>query len=82
LEPLIKLSCNKTLKLLGLIYPRDTWWGRAAIGLENLMRKIKGNTFRVFVYPTETVDALIKESGLKRIFQKELMVWQIVIYSR
>jgi magnesium-protoporphyrin O-methyltransferase len=82
LEPLIKLSCNKTLKLYGLIYPRDSWWGQAAIGFENLVRKIKGNTFRVFVYPTETVDNLIKESGMKRIFYKSLMVWQIVIYSR
>jgi magnesium-protoporphyrin O-methyltransferase len=82
LEPLIKLSCKKTLKSYGLIYPRDSWWGKAAIGLENLIRKIKGNTFRVFVYPSKTVDDLVKDCGMKRIFHKELMVWQIVVYSR
>jgi len=82
LEPLVKLSCEKTLKYYGVIYPRDTWWAKAAIGFENLMRKIKGNTFRVFVYPTEEIDSLIKEQGLTRVFYKAMMVWQIVIYSR
>ncbi|MFC2103296.1 methyltransferase domain-containing protein [Bacteroidota bacterium] len=82
LEPLVKLSCEKTLKYCGVIYPRDSWWAKAAIGFENLMRKIKGNTFRVFVYPTEEIDSLIKEQGLTRVFYKAMMVWQIVIYSR
>ncbi len=82
LEPFVKSSCEKTVKHYGVIYPRDNWWVKAAIGIENLMRKIKGNTFRVFVYPTERVDRLIKEHGLKKVFYKATMVWQIVIYSR
>jgi magnesium-protoporphyrin O-methyltransferase len=82
LEPLVKLSCEKTVKHYGVIYPRDSWWAKAAIGFENLMRKIKGNTFRVFIYSTEEVDSLIKEQGLRRVFYKSMMVWQVVIYSR
>ena len=82
LNPLVKLSCEKTVEHYGVIYPRDNWWVKAAIGFENLMRKIKGNTFRVFVYSTEEVDSLIKEQGLRRVFYKAMMVWQIVIYSR
>jgi len=82
LKPLVKLSCEKTVKHYGVIYPRDIWWAKAAIGFENLMRKIKGNTFRVFVYSTEEVDSLIKKQGLRRVFYKAMMVWQIVIYSR
>jgi len=82
LEPLVKSSSDKALKLYGIIYPRDSWWTKAAIGIENLVRKIKGNTFRVFVYPTDKVDNLIKEQGLQQVFYKAMMVWQIVIYSR
>ena len=82
LKPLVKLSCEKTVRHYGVIYPRDIWWAKAAIGFENLMRKIEGNTFRVFVYSTEEVDILIKEQGLRRVFYKAMMVWQIVIYSR
>ncbi|MEJ2194998.1 MAG: methyltransferase [Ignavibacteriaceae bacterium] len=82
LEPLVKSSSDKALKLYGIIYPRDSWWTKAAIGIENLVRKIKGNTFRVFVYPTDKVDNLIKKQGLQQVFYKAMMVWQIVIYSR
>ena len=82
LEALVKSSCDKALKFYGIIYPRDSWWAKAAIGIENLFRKIKGNTFRVFVYPTEKVDGLIKKQGLQQVFYKAMMVWQIVIYSR
>ena len=81
-EPLVKSSSDKALKLYGIIYPRDSWWTKAAIGIENLVRKIKGNTFRVFVYPTDKVDNLINEQGLQQVFYKAMMVWQIVIYSR
>lgn len=82
LQPLIKLSCEKTVKYYGVIYPRDTWWTKAVIGFENLLRKIKGNTFRVFVYPTKEVDSLIKAHELREVFYKAKMVWQIVIYGR
>jgi hypothetical protein len=82
LEPLIKLSCEKTLKYYGVIYPRDTWWTKAVIGFENLMRKIIGNTFRVSVFPTKKVDGLIKAHELREVFYKSIMVWQIVIYGR
>jgi len=82
LKPLVKLSCEKTMGHYGVIYPRDNWWIKAVIGFENLMRKIKGNTFKVFVYPTEEVDNLIKSYGLRKVLYKATIVWQIVIYSR
>lgn len=82
LERLIKLSCEKSLKYYGVIYPRDNWWVRTSAMFENLLRIIKGNTFRFFVYPTETVDNLIEEQGLRKVYYKATMIWQIVIYSR
>lgn len=81
-ERLIKLSCGKTSKFYGVIYPRDNWWVKAAIGLENLLRKIKGSTFKLFVYPAEVVENLIMEQGLSRVYYKATIAWQIVIYGR
>jgi magnesium-protoporphyrin O-methyltransferase len=82
LEPLVKLSCERTLEYYGVIYPRESWWAKAVIGFDNILRKIKGNTFRVFIYPTKEIDNIIKGQGLRRVFYKAMMVWQIVIYSR
>jgi 2-polyprenyl-3-methyl-5-hydroxy-6-metoxy-1,4-benzoquinol methylase len=79
---LVKASVEKAKKLYGVIYPRDTWWVKLVIGIENFIRKAQGNGFRVFVHPTQEVDRIVRENGLKRVFYRELIDWQIVVYAR
>jgi magnesium-protoporphyrin O-methyltransferase len=82
MESLVRRSVEKATKLYGLIYPRDTRWVKLTIGIENLLRKLKGSDFRVIVHPTKEVDRLIREAGLRVLFQRELIDWQIVVYGR
>jgi magnesium-protoporphyrin O-methyltransferase len=82
MESLVRGSVEKAKRLYGLIYPRDMWWVKVSIGIENFLRKLKGNDFRVFVHPTREVDSLIKDAGLRVLFQRELIDWQIVVYGR
>jgi 2-polyprenyl-3-methyl-5-hydroxy-6-metoxy-1,4-benzoquinol methylase len=82
MESLVRGSVEKAKKLYGLIYPRNTWWVKVTIGIENLFRKLKGNNFRVFVHPTKEVDSLINDSGMRVLFQRDLIDWQIVVYGR
>ena len=82
MESLVAKSVQKTNKLYGVIYPRDTWWVKAAIAVENLIRKLKGNDFRVIVHPTRAVDRLITENGMEKRFYRALIDWQIVVYVR
>lgn len=79
---LVETSVEKANKLYGLIYPRNTWWVRAGVSIKNFIRKLKGNNFRMFVHPTLEVDRIIRENGLKMVFKKELIKWQIVVYAR
>jgi hypothetical protein len=79
---LVSASVEKATKLYGLIYPRDTWWVKVSIMVENLIRKIKGNSFRVIVHPASEIDRIVKENGLKLAFSRNLIDWQIVIYTR
>jgi hypothetical protein len=55
-------------RLYGLVYPRDTWWVKVTIRVENLLRKLRGSDFRVVVHPTQEVDRLIKDNGMKVLF--------------
>lgn len=82
MEALVSSSVEKANRLYGLIYPRDTWWVRIGIGLENLLRRLRGNDFRVIVHPTREVDRLIKDHGLTVLFHRNLIDWQIVVYGR
>ena len=79
---LVKSSVEKAKNLYGVIYPRDTWWVKIMVWVENFIRKIKGNSFRVFVHPTREVDRIVRENGMKRVFYRKLIDWQIVVYAR
>lgn len=82
MRALVTSSVEKANRLYGLIYPRDTWWVKIGNGLENLLRRLRGNDFRVIVHPTREVDRLIRDQGLTLRFHRNLIDWQIVVYGR
>jgi Methyltransferase domain len=79
---LVGRSVAKAERLYGVVYPRDTWWMRAAISLGNLYFRVVRNPFRTFVHPTQAVDALVLGSGLQQRFYKTSGPWQVVVYAR
>jgi magnesium-protoporphyrin O-methyltransferase len=38
---------------LALSYPRDRWFVRLGVRLENALRRLRSNTFRTFVHPVD-----------------------------
>lgn len=81
MESLVRASTAKAKKLYGLVYPRDDWWMKAAIGFENLVENLKGSDWRVYVHPTQEVDRVIRDRGLQVRFRRALIDWQIVVYG-
>jgi magnesium-protoporphyrin O-methyltransferase len=79
---LVDLSAARAQRLYGLVYPRDRWWNRLMIRLENLICRLKRSPFRAFVHPTSLVEGLVRRNGLKPVFQKNTFIWQVVVYSR
>ena len=79
---LIGASLARAGKLYGLVYPRDNWWVKAVFGFENLTCRLKGSDFRVFVYPTNDVDSLIRQDGFQVRSRSTVGAWQIVVYGR
>jgi magnesium-protoporphyrin O-methyltransferase len=79
---LVGLSVARAVKLYGLVYPRDTWWVKLGISMMNFFFRLRRTPFRVFVHPTEAVEAIIQAEGLKRSFYRTTGVWQVVVYAR
>jgi magnesium-protoporphyrin O-methyltransferase len=79
---LVELSSAKAGKLYGLVYPRDTWWVNFGFSFENFTLWLQRNPFRVFVHPTEEVEAIVRSNGLERRFHQMAGTWQIVVYGR
>jgi magnesium-protoporphyrin O-methyltransferase len=79
---LVGRSAAKAARLYGVVYPRDTWWTRAILGCGNLLLRLQRTSFRVFVHPTEAVDAIARENGLSKRFHRIAGFWQVVVYAR
>ena len=82
MEKLVGQSTVRARRLYGLVFPRDVWWVKMAIAAENFVYWLQRNAFRVFVYPTEAVEAVVNSNGLKRRFYRRTLMWQVVGYSR
>lgn len=81
-KALVSLSASKARKLYGVVYPRSIWWVRLPLLLENLGYRVRRSPFRAFVHPSELVDQLIRDAGLKAVYHQNTFAWQVVVYQR
>jgi 2-polyprenyl-3-methyl-5-hydroxy-6-metoxy-1,4-benzoquinol methylase len=79
---LVRLSAGRARRLYGVVYPRDTWWMKLVIAIQNAGYWLRRDSFRLFVHPTRAVDALIRQHGLRPCFEQRTHVWQIVVYKK
>lgn len=80
---LVGLSAQKATRFYGVVYPRDIWFLKLIVQIYyNLQHWLKSNSMRVFVHPTEAVEALLQENGFARHFHRNTGVWQVVVFKR
>jgi magnesium-protoporphyrin O-methyltransferase len=66
----------------GLIYPRDTLFGRIGIAVFNLSQRLIRSSFRAHVHRTGDVEALVAASGLVPRHRGTNLLWQLAVYER
>lgn len=82
MEQLVGLSARQARKLYGLVYPRDVWWMRIVMALENIYYRLRRNPYRAFIHPTKAVESVLGKHGLKRRSHRQTLAWQVSIYTR
>ena len=81
-ESLLGRACDHARKVLALSFPRDRWYVRASIAMENLWRRLTGNSFRAFVHSPGRLAAVMERSGLRRVAQRGTPFWVVEVYHR
>jgi SAM-dependent methyltransferase len=81
-EALLGAAAARTRELLAFTYPRDRWYVRTMIALENLWLRLTGKKFRAFVHAPEQMAAVLEASGLMRATQRGTLVWMLDLYHR
>lgn len=83
MKSLVGLSAEKAKKLFGVVFPRDTWWIKLAVGAFNRVYPLlSGTGYKSYVHPTSTFDEILKARGFTRRFFQKTMIWQVMVYAR
>jgi SAM-dependent methyltransferase len=81
-EPLLDAALRHAEHCLALSYPRDEWYVRLAIRLENARRRVTGNSFRTFVHPAAGIERIIRAAGFALNSRRETWMWSTDVYTR
>ncbi len=82
MQRLVGLSSSLARKYYGVVYPRDTWWMKIGFAIINLGLWVRRSPFRIFLHPSEAVDAVVRRHGLERRFYGKTAFWHVVVYAR
>lgn len=67
---------------LALSYPRDVWYVRAGVVIENGRRRLARNPFRTFVHSAAKMEQLIRRAGFELSSRSETWVWSADVYIK
>ncbi len=79
---MVSRAAEKTRRVLGAVYPRERWWVRASIALENLMSRLRRSTFRMYLHSPVTIEARFRAHGFERASVRRTAYWEITTYAR
>jgi magnesium-protoporphyrin O-methyltransferase len=82
MERLLLASTGHTSRLLGIVYPRDSWWVRLVAATENALNALRRRAFRVYIFPNAAIDNSIRRAGLTRRFQRRGFAWVVALHER
>ncbi|HLE98922.1 MAG TPA: class I SAM-dependent methyltransferase [Gaiellaceae bacterium] len=79
---LTALAARLARRLLLVSYPRDAWWVRAAVGLQNAGLRLLRRSFRVFVHPPDALAAAAGAAGLRLERRGGGAIWEYAVLQR
>lgn len=79
---LVDRSVARARRLYGLVLPNERWWLRIAIGIGNLVLRLRGQSYRGYVHPERRIDERIRGAGFRTRSHHRGWVWQTVLYER
>ena len=79
-ERLLDESVRHADHHFALSYPRDVWYVRTWVGVENLARQLRRNPFRTFVHSASAMEHVIRRAGLELVSRTCTWTWCADVY--
>ena len=81
-ERLLTAAGSHAGRMLVFSHPPDNILARGVIGGENLMRRLKRQSFRAFVHPPDAMLAVLAKTGLTATYRNRTRGWCVVGLER
>lgn len=82
MDTMVSRAAVKTRRILGAVYPRDAWWVRVSLMLENLVSRVRKSSFRVYLHDPAAIEARLQSNGLRRVSLRRSVFWEIATFER
>ena len=81
-EALLRRAASRARQIVAFTYPRDKWYVRIAIVLENLWFRVSGNPFRAFLHSPLRMASVLETVGFVRASHLATLQWALDLYRR
>ena len=79
---LLERAAASARSTLSLSFPRDRWFVRVRVSVENFVRRVRRNAFRTFVHPEAEMLAILCGAGFRRIGRRTTLAWCVDHWER
>jgi tRNA1(Val) A37 N6-methylase TrmN6 len=84
--PLYEALLEQALRLartsFAMSYPRDRWFVRLGVWLENALGRRSGNAFRTFVHPPSAMMRIIEQAGFRLASRRRTLAWSSDVFVK
>jgi magnesium-protoporphyrin O-methyltransferase len=81
-ERLLGESLRRADRCVGISYPRDLWYVRSWVWIQNFGRQLRGNPFRTFVHSASVMESVIRHAGFALVSRSCTRAWCADVYVR
>ncbi len=82
LAGLLEQATARARRMVGLVYPRDTWWNRIGARAIAVFSWLTRDATRWHLHRSSDVDAILARAGFRRREIERSLIWQVVLYVR
>jgi hypothetical protein len=69
-------------RMIGFVYPRDTWWVRTTAWIMNLGERLLRRSQRWYIHSERGIDGIVRAAGFERRLLRRTVLWQVALYVR
>ena len=81
-ERLVRTSASRSRRVYAFSIPRERWYVKLGVWLNNRLRALRSDAFRAHVHPLTDIEGVLVEMGFQETRLRETLVWHVALFER